>query len=377
MNKIKFWALGGILVVSLIILMGLPKLVFESISQKLAPLASAPTAYPRMQAKNSLVGSDVVAKVDGKEIKENELIGSDLITYYGIKQREFEFKKGRLMYYITQYFLDEKTKELGISREEFVHNYIVKNKNTNPSDQELSDFAQEQGLPPLAQIKNNPTALTQITQFLKMRKEFDLIQVEVNKWSKDHQIEYYFARPTIPIDIPTIGSPNWGEATAPVTIVEFADFECPFCAKAASTVMQLKQKYGKKINLVFKNLPFPQHPHARGAALIGLCIYNQAPDKFWDYYKKVYAQSAKLTDNKLREIAQDTKVDMNQLSDCATSTAAGAQVEQDLNLADRLGLESTPMFFINGELINGAAPLEAFSEIIDYYLEGNTHEVKQ
>lgn len=329
------------------------------------------SAYPKMSANAPLVGSDVVAKVDGVEIKEDELIGQDLMTFYGIKQKEFEFKIGRLRRYVTQYFIEKKSKELNISPDDFVRNHIIKDQNVMPSDAEIVQFAKEQGLPNFTEIKKNEQALAQITQFLRMRKEFDLVQKEVNKWSKNHKIEYFFSRPTVPIEISTIGSPVWGPTSAPITIVKFGDFECPFCAKSSKAIIELKKKYGDSIKLVYKHLPLPAHTNAMPTALASVCVYNQSPTGFWNFYEIAMNNYDKLSDKFIQSTAKKMKLDMAKFNDCLTNPVTSAQIQQDIELANRLGLESTPVFFINGEVIAGSAPVEAFEEVINYYWRKN------
>lgn len=326
--------------------------------------------YPRMKPGSPLADSKVVAKVDGQEIKEDELIGTDMMMYYNLKQREFEFKQARLRNYITQYYVSGEAKKIGIEVNDYIRNHIVKDNNVTPTEQEISDFAKSQNLPPLEQIKQNEQAWAQINNFLRMRKEFDLVQVEVNKWSKTHKIEYYFPRPTIPVDIPVVGSPAWGPSDAKVTIIEFGDLECAFCAKAAPTIKQLKKIYGDKIRIVFKHMPLPQHAHAISAAMTGTCIANQSSDKFWEFYALTLQKAEKLDEGVIREQAKKVKTNLKDLDKCLENPTTKAQVMQDGELAGRLGLESTPVFFINGEMISGAAPVEAFQEAIDYFLEG-------
>lgn len=327
-------------------------------------------SYPKMKPMSAPTDSKVVAKVDGQEIKEDELIGSDIMMYYNIKQREFEFKQARLRNYITQYYVSGEAKKLGIDVNDYIRNHIVKDKNVMPTEKEISDFAKSQNLPPIEQMKQNEQAWAQINNFLRMRKEFDLVQIEVNKWSQTHKIEYYFPRPSLPIDIPVVGSPVWGPSDAKVTIIEFGDFECPFCAKAAPNIKQLKKIYGDKIRIVYKHMPLAQHSHAISAAMTGTCIANQSNDKFWEFYSLIYQKSDKLNEGLIRDLAKKVKTDLKELDKCLENPTTKAQVMQDGELVNRLGLESTPVFFINGEMLTGAAPVEAFQEAIDYYLEG-------
>jgi protein-disulfide isomerase len=357
-----------LLVVSVAILLGTGFLIIMDEPSEKKYVEPSETAYPKMKAMPPLVDSKVVAKINGKEILEDELIGTDLITYYGIKQKEFEFKMGRLRRYLTQHFIELKAKELNISPEEYVRNYVVKDNNVMPSESEIEKFAKEQGLPSMDQIKSNDQAMEQITQFLRMKKEFDLVQIEVNKWTKNHKVEYFFPRPSVPIEISTIGSPSWGPEKAKVTIIKFSDFECPFCAKSAEVLLKVKKKYGDNIRLVYKHFPLPMHSNAIPAALASVCVYNQKPQHFWKFYEKVLNIHNKLSDSSVKQIALDLKVNKKEFEDCLNSPMTKASVQQDMELAERLGLESTPVFFINGEIISGAAPVEAFSEIIDYHL---------
>jgi protein-disulfide isomerase len=358
-----------VLLIVLLILLGASVIFLSKLNSPAQSTPGPQGSYPHMHPKSASSDSKIVAKVDGKEITEEELIGSDIMMHYNIKQREFEFKQARLRNYITQHYVSTEAKRLGIDVNDYIRNHIVKDNNVTPTEQEISEFAKSQNLPPLEQLKQNEQAWGQINNFLRMRKEFDLVQIEVNKWTKNHKVEYYFPRPSLPIDIPVVGAPTWGPSDAKVTIIEFGDFECPFCAKVAPTVMKLKKIYGDKIRLVYKHMPLAQHAHALSAALTSTCIANQSSEKFWQFYSLIYQKSDKLNEGLIRETAKKVKTDLKELDKCLENPTTKAQLLQDGELVNRLGLESTPVFFINGEMLSGSAPVEAFQEAIDYYLE--------
>lgn len=325
-------------------------------------------AYPKLNSKENN-NPKVVAKIDGQEVTEEDLLGQDGLVYYEIKQQEFEFKFGRLRRIIIDKFLQSQSQAMGISPEDFVRNHIVKGKILKPSEQEIKLFAQEQNLPNFDQIKSNPQAYAQIEQFIRMKKEFDLVQIEVNKWSQNHNIEYYFPRPALPMTIPEYASPAWGPVKAKVVIFKFSDFECPFCSRAGKTLMKLKQKYQDKIRIVYKHYPLPSHPHAKEAAFTSVCIAQQKPMGFWKFYESMLDKHDKITAALLMAEAKKQKLNMDDFEKCLQDPTTEATVAQDVELAERIGLESTPVFFINGEMIKGAAPMEAFEEIIDYHLK--------
>jgi len=162
----------------------------------------------------------------------------------------------------------------------------------------------------------------------------------------------------------TAGRPEkGGGAKAPVTIVEFSDYQCPFCQRAESVVDQVMQAYGNKVRLVFRDFPLPIHPQARPAAEAASCANAQG--KFWEYHAKLFANQSALGDDKLKEYAQDVGLDPAKFEECLTRKPFRAAIDKDMSEAAKLGINGTPAFFINGRLLSGAQPFEKFKEVID------------
>ena len=162
----------------------------------------------------------------------------------------------------------------------------------------------------------------------------------------------------------TAGRPEkGGGAKAPVTIVEFSDYQCPFCQRAESVVDQVMQAYGNKVRLVFRDFPLPIHPQARPAAEAASCANAQG--KFWEYHAKLFANQSALGDDKLKEYAQDVGLDPAKFEECLTRKPFSAAIDKDMSEAAKLGINGTPAFFINGRLLSGAQPFEKFKEVID------------
>ncbi len=167
-------------------------------------------------------------------------------------------------------------------------------------------------------------------------------------------------------DQPTRGSPE-----APVTIVEFTDFQCQYCARTAKSVeTELLRAYRGKVRLVHKDLPLTEiHPWAESAAVASECAFAQSNDAFWKIYDEFYRQQDRITSLNLKEtaarLARQSGLDMTQYNRCVESRASLPGIHADIAEATTLGVNSTPTFFINGRKLTGVQPLEAFRVVID------------
>jgi predicted DsbA family dithiol-disulfide isomerase len=157
--------------------------------------------------------------------------------------------------------------------------------------------------------------------------------------------------------------PEVGKADAPVTIVEFGDFECPFCQREEPTLRQLIGQYPGQLRLVFRNLPLTQlHPDAMNAALAGVCADRQG--KFWPMHDAMYADGRDLALEGLKDTARRLGLDAKHFTDCLSDPATRAAIDADVRDAQALGLHSTPYFFVNGRPIDGGVPIEKFQSVI-------------
>ena len=155
-----------------------------------------------------------------------------------------------------------------------------------------------------------------------------------------------------------------GPKDAPITIVEFSDFQCPFCKTGNATVKQVLDKYPGKVRLVFRDYPLASiHPQAPKAHEAARCAGDQA--KFWEYHDLLFERSPKMSPQDLKQYAQDLKLDAAAFIQCLDSGKYAAEVDKDFREGAGLGLTGTPSFFINGKQLVGAQPLAAFQKIID------------
>ena len=170
--------------------------------------------------------------------------------------------------------------------------------------------------------------------------------------------------PVTRVVVGTDGAPVRGDAQAPVTLVEFSDFHCPFCKQVQPTLTALLERYPGKVKLAFRDLPLAQlHPQAPRAAEAARCAQDQG--KFWDYHDVLFAQAPKAGDDDLNRYAADLGLDREKFAGCLSGNVHRGTVQRDIQDATKLGLEGTPAFFINGRLISGAQPMEKFVQMIE------------
>ena len=158
--------------------------------------------------------------------------------------------------------------------------------------------------------------------------------------------------------------PAIGSVAAPVTIIEFSDYQCPFCARADDTVKRVLENYKGKVRLVFRDFPSPQiHAYAMKAAEAAACANEQG--KFWEYHDALYADQSKLAMVDLLATAGRLGLNDGTFQRCVESGKFSGEVSKDMEDGIKAGVNGTPSFFINGILIAGAQRYEKFAEVID------------
>jgi len=167
--------------------------------------------------------------------------------------------------------------------------------------------------------------------------------------------------------------PSIGNADAPVTIIEFSDFQCPFCRRFwADTYGQLRKEYidTGKVRLVFRDYPLPFHEAAMPSALAANCAHEQG--KFWQYHDKIFSEQEKQGQGtasygaaELKTWAQQTGLDMGKFNQCFDGSTYSGEIQNDITAGSASGVSGTPSFVINGELLVGAQPFASFKAIID------------
>jgi protein-disulfide isomerase len=172
------------------------------------------------------------------------------------------------------------------------------------------------------------------------------------------------------VDVATAGSPSRGPEDAPVTIVEFSEFQCPFCRRVLPAVRQIEERYRGRVRLVFRHFPLARHKDAPRAAEAAECARDQG--RFWEMHDRLFANAERLGVADLKGHARAIGLDGAGFDACLDSGRHEQRWRRDLADAESYGASGTPMFFINGRLVSGAQPYAAFARVIDEELRGKT-----
>jgi protein-disulfide isomerase len=177
------------------------------------------------------------------------------------------------------------------------------------------------------------------------------------------------ASPAKPVKVDVSGAPAQGPADAKVTMVEFVDFECPFCGRyARDTLPQLRHEYGDRIRYVSRQFPLDIHPNAERAALAAECAGEQG--RYWPFHDLLFKHQETLGTPDLADYAREVGLDMGRYTSCIDDPATRARVQHDIEDGRRYGVTGTPAFFINGRLVRGAQPFAQFKTALDAALAG-------
>jgi protein-disulfide isomerase len=196
------------------------------------------------------------------------------------------------------------------------------------------------------------------------------LQIAANQQAAATQVAGNTARQQVQrYDVSIDDDPIYGPDTAKITIIEFSDYECPFCQKWSVEVLpRLREKYGDQIRLVYRDFPLiGLHDNAAPAAEAANCANDQG--KYWEYHDLLFS-GGRLNRQTYESYAQTLSLNMSEFNACLDDRRYQKEVEADYNYASELGVQSTPTFFINGLALVGAQPFEVFEQVIDMELAG-------
>jgi protein-disulfide isomerase len=309
-----------------------------------------------------------VARVGGQAITAGDLddaVKKDLKQLeQQYQERVYEIRRQALDSMIKKRLVEAKAKAAGTTPEELVQKEVV-GKIPEPSDAEVQALYERakaggQQLPPLDQVKPD------ISRFIKQQKAQGALAEYYDNLKKDAKVEMLLPPYEAPKVEVAADGPAKGPQGAPVTIVEFSDFQCPYCVRAEQTVKDLLAAYPEKIRLVYRDFPLPFHQDAQKAAEASHCAQDQG--KYWEMHDKLFASQAKLAVSDLKGYARELGLDGAQFDKCLESGEKAKVVDAHRKAGDDAGVSGTPAFFINGRPLSGAQPLEAFKPIVDQEL---------
>ncbi len=204
-------------------------------------------------------------------------------------------------------------------------------------------------------------AAPQIRAHLERTKGPQAARAFVDELREGSEGEVLLVRPRVEVAATGVSK---GPDDAPVTIVEFSDYQCPYCSRAGPIIAEVLKRYEGKVRFVYRHFPLDRiHPQARGASEAALCANDQG--KFWEFHAALFEPGADMQPTGLTAIAEKLELDMDAYGACTSERRYQAQVETDLADGREAGVTGTPAFFVNGIVLKGAQPVEEFSRIID------------
>ena len=233
----------------------------------------------------------------------------------------------------------------------------VVDKTKGPTAKEIAEFYAENK----AEIGDTPIELIKdrIEKYLAVQAR----ESRAESFSDELRAKYPVKEllPKFRLDVGTHG-PSKGPKEAKVTIVEYADFECPFCSQTAQTVLAVQKKYPNDVRVVFRHFPLSFHENAMPAAIATRCAQYQ--DKFWLMHDQMFARSESLNEEEINKAATEIGLDMGLFKKCMSNPTEAAAVQAEMDEGGAFGVEGTPAFFVNGIPLGGAQPFEAFDELV-------------
>jgi len=303
-----------------------------------------------------------IATVNGQPIYEQELMSLAGPNLLELRNQEYKLKSDALEKLVLKKLVEAEAKKKGLAPEEFLRKEVDA-KIAEPSDDEAKGYylaGKNATTLPYDQIKSQIKRLLMTSEIEQAREEY----VASLRGKADVTIQLSPPKLEIEYDAKRVR----GDTRAPVTIVEFADFECPYCKGVQTTLNGLLTKYHGQVKLAYRDFPLRAlHPQAEIAAEGGLCAAEQG--KFWEYHDALYADQKNLSRSGLLETARRLGLEEKSLESCLASGKFKAQIEQDIREGTEAGVAGTPGFFINGVFLNGAASTLEFEKIIDRELE--------
>jgi len=220
-----------------------------------------------------------------------------------------------------------------------------------------------------AQMQGNSldTMRETIRGFLEQEREAAARDAVVAALKEDGpRLAFALEPPRLAVAI-TAHDPVRGPAEAPVTLVEFSDYQCPFCGRVTPTLRRLRETYGERLRIVWKDFPLDNHPNAQKAAQAAWCAGEQG--RYWEYHDQLFANQPSLGDEALKGYAEKVGLDPAAFRECFESGRYEDRVKQGMADGVALGVDSTPTVFINGRRVTGAQPYEAFAKVVEDELD--------
>jgi len=314
----------------------------------------------------ALAPGGVVAVIDGVPVTFDEMEKRATKNLYQLRQEEYETRRMALEEIIYERLLEKEARRRGLSVAE-LNRAEIDDKLTPVTEAEVT-ATYERARPRLGgrtleQVR--PDIEAALRQQRERQRRAELRETLLGAAKVQVRLE----APRVPIEIPA-GTPVVGPADAPITLIEYSDYQCPYCHKAQESVDQVMATYAGKVRFVHQEYPLSNHPRAFAASLAARCAAEQG--KFWEFHRNLMLSPGSFEDADLQARGQSLGLDAGKLQACIASGKYDPVVKAAQDAGTSVGVDSTPTFFINGRRVTGALPFEAFRRVIDEELARTT-----
>jgi protein-disulfide isomerase len=287
--------------------------------------------------------SGVVAEIGGRKVMAEELEYKQAGKLLQAKYKYYLAERDVLDQYIADQLLEMQAKKEGVTLDELFKRHVAVHVPEPTEDQLRFYYEGVQTDEPYETARPN---IIETVKQLRTKKARDAYIAELRG---QYGVVVELSQPSAHVEV--ADAPRLGPENAPVQIVEFADYECPYCQKVNEDLAKLRQQFGSFVSVVYKDFPLPMHPLAARAAEAARCAGVQG--KFWEFHDALF-QTKRLQTLQLKEEARALKLDTARFDKCLDGGEQIALVKRDSEEGQRLGLQGTPSFFINGHFMSGA-----------------------
>lgn len=302
-----------------------------------------------------MVAQEELATLNGEPIGQDDLdLGAD---WRKLERQVYELRKKALDSAIASRLLALEAERRGVPADQVINDEIVPKigEPTNKEVQEFYDQKRGQINKPLKEVR------AEIIQVLKQQKGQGHLSDFLKELWASAEVDVHLDPPRLPVSLEAVRFR--GGKDAPVTVIEYSDFQCPYCKQVQPTVAELVTEYEDEVRWGFKDMPLSDiHPEAVRAAQAARCADDQG--KFWEFRAKLFEQDL-FTDGTYMDLAKELKLRDEDLMECINSGAKERAVMADFEEARSFGIDGTPAFLVNGILLTGAQPVQVFRDTID------------
>ncbi len=327
----------------------------------LAPACGGTTSSASLRRMQS--ESSVVARIGEREITLAQVDERARRSNMGAYQALYDARRSAIEEMIDEALLEREARSRGVTTDELVSREIAPGI-AEVTDQDVQMFYDQN------QARLHGETLEriggQIREFLVARNEASARESYLADLRARTAVAVSLEPPRVPLEVER-GERIKGPWEAPVTIVEYSDFQCPFCARVGPTLARIEEIYGDHVKLVYRDFPLPNHPEAQSAAEAARCAHEQG--KFWPYHDRLFADQRQLSSESYGRLAAEVGLDTEAFDECVDSGKFREAIQKDYRSGESIGVGATPAFFINGRHLSGAQPFEAFQKIIEEEIE--------